>query len=260
MMSGTPPSVRRARSSVPEAVDLAILKALAPVPADRYATAAEFARAMGAAERTTAAPAIAAAPVAVRRRRVPAGVALLGLGIFIGAGFLFAWRSHEGSTGASSGAIRLAVLPFENVGDSADAYFADGMTDALRGKLAALPGVEIIGATSSGQYRHSAETAQQIGTELGARYLLVGKIRWAKVSPELLDVRTAATRWGAPFDAALTDVFQVQAEVAGKVAQALGVALSTGEHDSLAVRPTQNLAAYAPSNLIDGQWPEYRVK
>ena len=253
MMSGTPPSVRRARSSVPEAVDLAILKALAPVPADRYATAAEFARAMGAAERTTAAPAIAAAPVAVRRRRVPAGVALLGLGIFIGAGFLFAWRSHEGSTGASSGAIRLAVLPFENVGDSADAYFADGMTDALRGKLAALPGVEIIGATSSGQYRHSAETAQQIGTELGARYLLVGKIRWAKVpggqsrvqvSPELLDVRTAATRWGAPFDAALTDVFQVQAEVAGKVAQALGVALSTGEHDSLAVRPTQNLAAY----------------
>ena len=42
----------------------------------------------------------------------------------------------------------------------------------------------------------------------------------------------------------MTDVFQVQAEVAGKVAQALGVALSTGEHDSLAVRPTQNLAAY----------------
>ncbi len=64
------------------------------------------------------------------------------------------------------------------------------------------------------------------------------------MSPELLDARTAATRWGAPFDASLTDVFQVQADVAGKVADALGVALSTGEHDSLAVRPTRDVAAY----------------
>jgi serine/threonine-protein kinase len=252
MMSGEAPSVRRARPSVPEAVDVAIRRALAPVPADRYATAAEFAKAMDAAERTTAAPA-AVITSARGRRRVPVGAALLGLGICIGAGFLFAWRSREGSMAAPGGAIRLAVLPFENLGDSADAYFADGMTDALRGKLAALPGVEIIGATSSGQYRHSTETAQQIGNELGARYLLVGKIRWAKgaggqsrvqVSPELLDARTAATRWGAPFDAAMTDVFQVQADVAGKVAQALGVALSTGERDSLAARPTHNLAAY----------------
>lgn len=251
MMSGMPPSVRRARPNVPVAIDLAIAKALAPVPADRYATAAEFARGMDTAERTTTAPAVATGQP--HRRRVPAGLALLGLGIFIGAGFLFAWRSREASSNAPSGVIRLAVLPFENLGDSADAYFADGMTDALRGKLAALPGVEIIGATSSGQYRHTSETTQQIGTELGARYLLVGKIRWAKVaggqsrvqvSPELLDARTAATRWGAPFDASLTDVFQVQAAVADKVAEALGVALSAGEHDSLAVRPTKDVAAY----------------
>ena len=155
-----------------------------------------------------------------------ADLALLGLGVFIGAGFLFAWRSRESLASAPGGAIRVAVLPFENLGDSADAYFADGMTDALRGKLAGLPDVEIIGATSSGQYRHTSETPQQIGNELGARYLLVGKIRWAKVagggsrvqvSPELLDARTAATRWGAPFDASLTDVFQVRRNVAGEV-------------------------------------------
>jgi len=135
MMSGEAPSVRRARPSVPEAVDVAIRRALAPVPADRYATAAEFAKAMDAAERTTAAPA-AVITSARGRRRVPVGAALLGLGICIGAGFLFAWRSREGSMAAPGGAIRLAVLPFENLGDSADAYFADGMTDALRGKLA----------------------------------------------------------------------------------------------------------------------------
>ena len=252
MMSGEVPSIRRSRPSVPEGVDLAIRKALAPVPADRFATVAEFAKALEAAERTTTGPATAAPPARpARRRRVPTGVALLGLGVCIGAGFLFAWRRHEGS--ASAGPVRLAVLPFDNLGDSADAYFADGVTDALRGKLATLPGIEVIGANSSGQYRHSAKTPQEIGRDLGARYLLVGKIRWAKtpdghsrvqVSPELLDARTAATRWGAPFDASMTDVFQVQADVAAKVAQALGVALSAGAHDSLAAQPTRDTAAY----------------
>ncbi len=162
MMSGMPPSVRRTRPNVPVAVDAAIAKALAPVPADRYATAADFARAMDTAERTATAPAVAAGQP--HRRRVPAGLALLGLGVFIGAGFLFAWRSRESLASAPGGAIRVAVLPFENLGDSADAYFADGMTDALRGKLAGLPGVEIIGATSSGQYRHTLKPRNRSAT------------------------------------------------------------------------------------------------
>ena len=65
-----------------------------------------------------------------------------------------------------------------------------------------------------------------------------------QVSPELVQVSTAATKWQAPFDAALTDVFRVQAESPARVAQALGVALGTGERGQLAERPTQNLAAY----------------
>ena len=252
-MSGEVPSIRRVRPTLPEPIDATVRKALALVPADRFATAAAFDKALDTAERANTSAMPAVAPLPRRKPRVPVGAALLGLGICIGAGFLFAWRSHLRGSGASDGAVRVAVLPFDNLGDSADAYFADGITDALRGKLAALPGVEVIGATSSAQYRRSSKTAQEIGHELGARYLLIGKVRWAKapghesrveVSPELVDAQSAATRWGAPFDAALTDVFQVQADVAGKVAQALGVALSAGEHDSLAARPTQNAAAY----------------
>ena len=64
---------------------------------------------------------------------------------------LFAWRtkSHEPIANAS-GATRLAVLPFENVGDTSDAYFADGVTDAVRGKLTGIPGLEVIGSVELG--------------------------------------------------------------------------------------------------------------
>ena len=70
------------------------------------------------------------------RRKVPASALALILGLAIGGGALFAWRSHtQIAAPGESGLTRIAVLPFENVGDTSDAYFADGVTDAVRGKL-----------------------------------------------------------------------------------------------------------------------------
>jgi tetratricopeptide (TPR) repeat protein len=88
------------------------------------------------------------------------------------------------------------------------------------------------------------------------QYLLTGKIRWEKgeggksrvrVSPELVQLGSGGaptTKWQEPFDASLTDVFQVQADIAGRVASALDVALGATERESIAKRPTENLAAY----------------
>jgi TolB-like protein/Tfp pilus assembly protein PilF len=240
------------RDTVPESVDRATLRALAKVPADRFLTAAEFAGALKAA-----APALGSArrPAAVpggpggRRTLLVAALAFL-----IGVGVLFAWhRTHAGVEAASAGARRLAVIPFENLGPAADEYFADGVADAVRGKLAALPRLQVTASNSSGQYKHTTKSPRQVGQELGVEYLLVGKVRWQKgqggqsrveVSPELVQVSTASTKWQEPFDAALTDVFQVQADIAGRVAQALDVALGAGERERLAEKPTANLAAY----------------
>ena len=138
---------------------------------------------------------------------------------------------------------------------SADDYFADGLTDAVRGKLAAVPGLQVIASTSSEEYRRSQKTARQVAQELGVRYLLIGKVRWQKddvtsrvqVSPELVDFGdpdAPTTRWQQPIDAALTDVFQTQAEIAGRVAEALGVTLGDSTRRQLAARPTGELAAY----------------
>jgi serine/threonine protein kinase/tetratricopeptide (TPR) repeat protein len=251
MLSSAPPSVRGVRPAVPASVDAAIQRALAPVPADRWPSAGEFANALETAERTAAAPGSAPRPA----RRIPVAAMALGLGFLIGIGALFAWRSRAGSGAAPSdaGPIRIAVLPFDNMGDSADGYFADGVTDAVRGKLTSVPGLAVIGSASSGQYRHTTKPPREIAQELGVHYLLLGKVRWDKhaggesqveVSPELVDGPTATDRWAQPFDAPLTHVFQVQGEIADKVAQALQVALTPATQEVVAARPTANLAAY----------------
>ena len=255
-----PPSARVNRPSVPESVDLAIRKALAPVAADRFASAAEFSRALMPAGATMpiAAALPAPAPVATTvSRRAPEhryrAVAVLAIGFLLGIGVLFAWRRGHPEAAPGGDERRIAVLPFQNLGDSADAYFADGITDAVRGKLTALPSMRVTGSNSSAQYRGTTKTPREIGRELGVDYLLVGKVRWAKrkdgasrvqVSPELIDVATADAKWQQPFDASLTDVFQVQADIAGRVAQALDVAIGARQQQVLENRPTRNLAAY----------------
>ncbi len=267
------PSVRKARHTVPETTDAAIQRALAPIAADRFGSAADFARALasgatvatptavpsvpvppGAAVPTARVPAAGTAPG--RRRRLPLVATALGIGFLVGLGVLFAWRRSTGTAEAGAGPKVVAVLPFENLGDSSTAYFADGITDAVRGKLSALPGLRVIASRSSNEYRHSSKDLGVIGRELGASYLLIGRIRTARhadgtsrveVSPELVDVSQSGapnTKWQQPFDAALTDVFQVQADIAGRVASALNVALGAGQQRTIAEQPTQSLAAY----------------
>ncbi len=178
------------------------------------------------------------------------------IGFAIGLGVLFAWRrDHGAAPNAEAKVRRIAVLPFENLGDTSEAYFADGVSDAVRSKLTTLPGLTVIARTSSIQYRGGAKAPRDIARELGVRYLLTGAVRWAKsadgksrvqVSPELIEITEGApeSRWAQPFDAALTDVFQVQADIAGKVGEALGVALGASTRAALTARPTQNVAAY----------------
>ncbi len=246
----TPKPLRAIRDSVPEHVEAAVQKALARTTADRFASARHFSEAL--APRTTASGASVAAPVL--ERRVSPVLLALGLGFLVGVGVLFAWRRHQPSDAvADAGARRLAVLPFANVGDSADAYFADGITDAVRGKLTSIQGIEVIAPASSNDYRATTKSPQQIARELGVSYLLQGKVRWARaadgtsrvqVSPMLISAATGAVTWQQPFDASLTDVFQVQADIASQVAGALKLALADSARRKLAQRPTQNLAAY----------------
>jgi serine/threonine-protein kinase len=242
------PSVRAARPEVPDAANQALQRALAVNPEERFGSMGEFVRGLRAGAAST------------QPRRVRLVLGALGLAALAAAtATLLSRRGAPPATSTESAAptvTRLAVLPFENLGDSADAYFADGVADAVRGKLTALAGLEVIARASSMAYHKTDKSPQEVARELGVCYLLTGTVRWAKatdgtsrvqVSPELVEVREAgapASKWQQPFDAALTDVFQVQADIAGRVAQALNVALGTQEQQRLTQRPTADLAAY----------------
>jgi TolB-like protein/Flp pilus assembly protein TadD len=161
--------------------------------------------------------------------------------------------SGPGGGSARAGGNHLAILPFENQGTAEDAYFADGIGDEVRGKLARVNGITVIASSSANQYKNSTMTPQEIAKELGADYLLVGKVRWAgpvggtrrvQVVPELVDGRTGATTWQQSFDTDVTDVFEVQSQIATRVASALGAQLGSQEERQLAERPTANVAAY----------------
>jgi TolB-like protein/Flp pilus assembly protein TadD len=179
-----------------------------------------------------------------------------------GIGAVIAWAVVAGAASAgrspasarSTGVTHVAVLPFQNQGDTANNYIVDGITDEVRGKLSQVRGLAVIGSGSSSQYRGSAKTPREIAGELGAQYLLIGRVRWApgadpasrrvQVVAELENGSTGATTWQQTFDADLTDVFAVQSEVATRVASALGAELGAKEAEDLGKRPTQNPAAW----------------
>jgi serine/threonine-protein kinase len=263
------PRLHRVRPSVPESVDQAVTRALDPVAADRIPTAAEFARLLqpsAATPSSTSSPFLtpavglsrlgSATPSGRARRRISVAVTALVLGVLIGAGVLFAWRRSQVGGGQRGGAKVLAVLPFEHLGDSADAYFAEGVANDVRTKLSQIEGLAIIARASSNEYNGTTKTQPQIARELGVDYLLTATVQWEKISggrsrvrvtPELIDVRVGQapqTRWAQQYDAAMTSVFQVQSEIAGQVAGALNVALGDSTRRELGMNPTQNLRAY----------------
>jgi len=253
-LSEEPRPINASRPGVSPMLDGVIAKALAKVPADRYATAEAFGDALAAATATVPSAAFASQGVsgvvaAPRRRFRSPLLTVFALGLLLGGGALFAWRTKRGDASGRG----LAVLPFENVGGADDAYFADGITEEVRGKLTAVPGLRVTARTSSNQYKGTKKSPVDIGGELGVEYILTGTIRWenaadgtrhVRVTPELVSVSSGATKWQQPFDAVMSDVFTVQSGIAEQVANALGVTLAADVQQKLNARPTKNIDAY----------------
>ena len=259
-LSGEIPPLRHVRPSVPARVEHAVIRALAAVPADRFPDPAAFAQAIASAtppQDAVPAPArVIPRPPVRATSRIGGLMAACSAASLVVVGGLLLWRGHGGREERAAGPPVLAVLPFENLGDSADAYFADGVANDVRTKLSQIAGMEVIARSSSNEYRHTTKTTQQIVRELGVDYLLTATVEWEKVpgrasrvrvTPELMDVspnHAPRSKWGQQFDASLTDVFQVQADIATRVAEALNLALGAKQQQVIAQQPTANLTAY----------------
>ena len=158
------------------------------------------------------------------------------------------------ATAAQPGKVpKIVVLPFENLGEPDDQYFADGMTEEITSRLAALRGLGVISRTSALQYKDARPPIGRIAEELGVDYVLEGTVRWqhaadgpsrVRVTPQLIRVAQDTHVWSERYNAVLADIFEVQSDIARQVSEALGIALLEPQRSSLEAPPTDDLEAY----------------
>lgn len=143
----------------------------------------------------------------------------------------------------------VAILPFVNVGASPEMeYLSDGITESLTNSLSQLPGLKVMSRNSVVRYKGSETNAQQAGSTLGVRAVLIGKLIQRGndliVSAELVDVRDNSHLWGDSYDRKLSDLQAVQMELARDVSQQLRPKLSNEAQQRLAKPATENSEAY----------------
>ncbi len=143
----------------------------------------------------------------------------------------------------------VAVLYFENQsGAKEDEYFRDGITEDIVTEISKIAQLQIFPRSEMIAFRDKAVTAQQVGQQLGAAYVLEGSIRRAgnrvRITAQLVEASTRHSVWAERYDRQLEDVFAIQEEIARSIAQALRITLTPQEEKIIARKPTENPLAY----------------
>jgi adenylate cyclase len=127
----------------------------------------------------------------------------------------------------------IAASPFVNFGDPDDDHFADGLMMSIVIKLMTIPGLDVVSETSTFAYRDQAYSAQQLGHELGVRYVLEGGVHRSgsrvRVLAQMIDVEDGSTAWADRFDAEISDVFAAQDDIVSQIVAALDVEVIGGD-------------------------------
>jgi non-specific serine/threonine protein kinase len=157
--------------------------------------------------------------------------------------------AEDSRSGVLAAAKSIAVLYFENLsGVKEDEYFRDGITEDIITELSKIRGLNIFSRATVLAYRDRPATPAQIGQQLHAAFALTGSVRRAgnrlRINAQLVDTRTDFPLWSERYDREMKDVFEVQDEIARKIAEALRVTLTPQEQEALAARPTADLHAY----------------
>ena len=157
---------------------------------------------------------------------------LVGAAAIISAAYL-AVRDQRTSSAPVDATPSLAVLPFATpAGDSATAYFGDGIAEEIIGAVSRVRGLNVASRSVSFRHRGRDVDVVNVGREIGVSHVLEGSVQRAgtrvRVNVTLTDTRSGFNAWSERYDRELTDIFAVEDEIATKVAQALDVQLAGG--------------------------------
>jgi TolB-like protein/Tfp pilus assembly protein PilF len=224
--------------------------------------AAELATEIGVAPAETA-PAPAPAPVGTRRTVSSARVAawLLPLGltaafiVYLSGGHAGSHVTAVGDRGSPDAAVpdlasdSVAVLPFTNAGgDSGSDYLSDGITESLIGNLAHIPQLRVRSRDAVFRLKGKDMEVQEAGSQLGVSEVVSGRVtaqgNHIEISAELTDVRDNTEIWGKRYTGKMSDLIQMQEQIAGDVAATLRTNLSAADRQRVTRQGTQDAEAY----------------
>ena len=224
ILHSTPPSAKELNARVPLALENILAKALEKDPDLRCQTAAELRADLKRLSRD------------IESSRRPTA----------------AQKSDSGPAVQAAASVKqksVAVLYFENQsGAKEDEYFRDGITEDIVTEISKIAQLEIFPRSEMLAFRDKPVTAQQVGQQLGAAYVLEGSIRRAgnrvRITAQLVEASTRHSVWAERYDRQLEDVFAIQEEIARSIAQALRITLTPQEDKIIAHKPTENPQAY----------------
>jgi len=196
-------------------------------------------------------PAPPARPRVGNRRALASAVAVALVAAAVWA--LAAWirGRHPGSEGG--GAVKVVVMPFQNLGPLAREYVALGITDDITTRLASVRGIVVSSRTSAAYCAKEGRSSRQIADELGVRFILEGTVRWdddqaegsaLRVNAQLIRAADDTLLWGQGYRSDVVDVGEVGAVIARQAVEELGVPLRGAEQTRLSATPTDDPDAY----------------
>ncbi len=202
--------------TVPQSVEAALVRALSWDPQQRFETTEEFSQALSGG--------VVTPPHTARR--------------------------HTPTPPRQVPPKSIAVLPFASLSPDPDnEYFSDGITDEIITHLSKISDLKVTSRTSVMRYKKTDRTLREIGADLGVASVLEGSVRRAanrvRITAQLVDVNSDNHLWAETYDRDLTDIFDIQSNVAEKIAVALRARLQPTEQARIGKRPTDDLEAYS---------------
>ena len=176
-------------------------------------------------------------------------VALLALAATILAAAAFAYSFYFGASTPSPNEKSIAVLPFADLSQARDQeYFCDGIQEEILTRLSKIRDLKVISRTSTQRFKSAPKNLPEIAKQLGVATILEGTVQKAegqvRVNVQLINARNDSHLWADKYDRKLTDIFAVESEIAGKIADTLQAKLSGSEQRAIATRPTENPEAH----------------
>ena len=175
-------------------------------------------------------------------------VSTLTIALAVGAWYLFLVRAPTPEESVAS-EPSIAILPFRNLSpDDTDRYFAEGVAEEILNSLLSLPGLRVVGHTSSFAYGRGNHDLREIGDKLDAGYVLEGSVRRSgeqlRITAQLSETASGFGLWASTYNARLEDIFSVQEQISSAIVDALNLKLVPQQSENLGRLSTYNLEAY----------------